>query len=101
MIACVAATFSGTGMQSFSVPFTGRIVGVAVTANQATPAACSINQLALPSSGVSGGDRALLCVFANAATPIPIIDFPVNALQLVFIDVKTAATFQFFVKVNG
>lgn len=98
MICSVSWTASGTGLQSFSFPFTGTIVGAMVSASQTTPAACSVGGLQVPSSGVLGGDGSLICVFAQNSAVVEALIFPIKQAQAVFVDVKVAATFIFFVE---
>ena len=97
MICGVTASFSGTGLQSFSFPFNARILGVTNVATQAGGAMVSVNGSQNPSSGVLGGERGILGILTAAGSLIS-CDFPINRNQAVYIDVKSAGTFIFQVQ---
>ena len=84
-------------MQSFASPVSGKIVGVWTSANQAGTAMVSFTGVQTPSSGVTGTDGALIAPIAVTG-----VVFPANAVvdtgQLIFIDVKAAATFGFLIQ---
>lgn len=86
-------------MASFAFPVKGTIIGATVSTSQTSAAVCSLNASTAPTSGVIGGDRAQICTFGQNAAVLENLDFPIEFYQNVYIDVKVAATFTFFVKV--
>lgn len=85
-------------MSSFAFPLSGNIQSVTGTA-QGSVCVISTGQV-VTANGVSGGDRSVITALGIVSQQQNFqVDFPIDQGQLVFIDVKTAGTFVFTVKV--
>lgn len=100
---CVQWTSNGTGLQSFAFPVSGTIVQVQCGSQTAgTVASVSVNGTLVPTAGLfNGQDGGLIASMQGAggtnAPTVPNLNFTIDQGQLVFIDVKLAATFAFYV----
>lgn len=91
--ATIAINATGAGLTSFAMPFDCHVLFVAADATQTNGCCVSLSGISKPSSGFVGAERTVLGVLTSATLPLQELRHKVQRGQLLFLDVKVAATF--------